>query len=194
SDRSRISFVVSRLTGRALDWATAVWSAYQTRTYDEFLSDFGAVFDHPHQDRAAGDQLVRLHQGARSVASYALDFRTIAAGSGWNEPALLTIFRNGLNVDIRKEMACRDDGLSLEELIALAIRLDQLKQGVFPSLRRSVAACTTPPPLSIAPCPRQTSASNIRPEPAPEEPMQVDSSRLTSGERQRRLRGGLCLY
>ncbi|KAI4894728.1 hypothetical protein NFI96_008423 [Prochilodus magdalenae] len=194
SDRSRISFVVSRLTGRALDWATAVWSSYQTRTYDEFISDFRAVFDHPHQDRAAGDQLVRLHQGARSVTSYALDFRTIAAGSGWNEPALLTIFRNGLNVDIRKEMACRDDGLSLEELIALAIRLDQLKQGVFPSSRRSVAACTSPPPLSIALCPRQTSASNIRPEPAPEEPMQVDSSCLTSGERQRRLRGGLCLY
>ncbi|KAI4874604.1 hypothetical protein NFI96_006457, partial [Prochilodus magdalenae] len=164
-----------------------------------FISDFRAVFDHPtkkvNQDRAAGRPARPLTSGSLSrVTSYALDFRTIAAGSGWNEPALLTIFRNGLNVDIRKEMACRDDRLSLEELIALAIRLDQLKQGVFPSSRRSVAACTSPPPLSIAPRPRQTSASNIRPEPAPKEPMQVDSSCLTSGERQRRLRGGLCLY
>ncbi len=48
TDVSKISFVSSLLTGRALDWITAVWrtdgSAF--RSYDEFLRDFQAVFEH----------------------------------------------------------------------------------------------------------------------------------------------------
>ncbi|KAI4872058.1 hypothetical protein NFI96_034270, partial [Prochilodus magdalenae] len=72
---------------------------------------------------------MQLQQRTRSVADYALEFRTVAAGSGWNETALLTAFRSGLNTDIRKELACRDEGLSLNAYISLAIHFDQLKHG-----------------------------------------------------------------
>ncbi|KAI4904958.1 hypothetical protein NFI96_002247 [Prochilodus magdalenae] len=81
ADQARIAFVVSLLIGKALDWATAVWPSYERGTYEDFIKDFKAVFDHPNE------------------------------GTGWNEPALLTAFRHGLHMDIRKELAYRHDGL-----------------------------------------------------------------------------------
>ncbi|KAI4880514.1 hypothetical protein NFI96_007308 [Prochilodus magdalenae] len=192
SDKSRIAFVVSLLIGKALDWATAVWPSYERGTYEDFIKDFKAVFDHPNEGKTAGDLLFQLHQGSRSVAQYALEFRTVAAGTGWNEPALLTAFRHGLHMDIRKELAYRHDGLTLEELISLAIRLDQLKNGANPAPRKSPVYRAPQLPLTPSPLPPLASRSTL--ELSPEEPMQVDTSRLSPGERQRRMRRGLCLY
>ncbi|KAI4894309.1 hypothetical protein NFI96_031188, partial [Prochilodus magdalenae] len=180
--------------GEALDWANAVWSTYERGTYTDFIRDFRAVFDHPDEGRETGDQLFQLQQGSRSVAQYTLAFRTIAAGSGWNETALRTAYRNGLNLDIRKELAYRVDGLSLEELIALTIRLDQLRQGSTPTSRRPTAARAVPLPLPAAPETRPPPDPRSPPGLTAEEPMQVDSSHFTAGERARRLLGGLCLY
>ncbi|KAI4898691.1 hypothetical protein NFI96_020791 [Prochilodus magdalenae] len=186
SDKACISFVISRLSGKALDWATAVWATYESGTYEQFIQDFKAVFDHPHEGRAAGELLFQLHQGPRTVADYAVDFRTVAAGSGWNEPALLTVFRNGLNPDIRKELACREEGLTLEELISLTIRLDQLMQGASSGSSRN--------PVTHAHQPHAPLVSSATSKNSSREPMQVDSSRLPFRERRRRLSGGLCLY
>ncbi|KAI4874718.1 hypothetical protein NFI96_007697 [Prochilodus magdalenae] len=194
SDSARISFVVSRLTGRALDWATAVWRSYGQATYERFIQDFSEVFDHPNEGRSSGELLIRMRQGIRPVAEYALDFRIVAAGSGWNEPALVVAFRNGLHPDLLKELACRDDGLDLDKLIALAIRLDQLKRGAVQSARRASSArsrqlaCS----WSVGALPRPT--SRVSGNSVPEEPMQADSARLTPAERSRRRQEGLCLY
>ncbi len=65
TDASKISFVSSLLTGRALDWITAVWrtdgSAF--RSYDEFLRDFQAVFEHSKGGKGAEDLLLELATG-----------------------------------------------------------------------------------------------------------------------------------
>uniref|UniRef100_A0A3B1JP89 DUF4939 domain-containing protein n=1 Tax=Astyanax mexicanus TaxID=7994 RepID=A0A3B1JP89_ASTMX len=39
-DSARISFFISRLTGKALDWATAMWPSMERATYEDFLSEF----------------------------------------------------------------------------------------------------------------------------------------------------------
>ncbi|KAI4884806.1 hypothetical protein NFI96_003751, partial [Prochilodus magdalenae] len=117
----------------------------------------------------------------------------IAAGSGWNETAFRTAYRIRLNLDIRKALAYRVDGLSLEELIALTIRLDQLKQGSTPAFRRPTAARAVPLPLPAAPETRPPPDPQSPPGLTAEEPMQVDSSRFTAGggalERVHRLLG-----
>ncbi|KAI4882126.1 hypothetical protein NFI96_001911 [Prochilodus magdalenae] len=99
----------------------------------------------------------RRYRRSRTVA----EFHNLAAGSGWNEPALLTGFHNGLNAGIRKELACRDEGLTLEEYILLAICLDQLKHGAAPVTRHSSAAHVPQPPSSATPWPRGTQAAWI---------------------------------
>ncbi|KAI4890289.1 hypothetical protein NFI96_025570 [Prochilodus magdalenae] len=166
---------------------------YGQATYERFLQDFAEVFDHPNEGRSSGELLLQMRQGTRSVAEYSLDFRTVAAGSGWNEPALVVAFRNGLHPDLLKELACRDEGLDLDKLIALAIRLDQLKRGVQ-TVRR--ASSVRPRPLACSWSLGALSRTSPRASAVctEEEPMQVDSARLTPAERSRRRQEGLCLY
>ena len=54
-------------------------------------------------------------QGKRTAADYTLHFNTVAAVSGRNKHAIMTLFEKGLQQDIQKELACRDDKLSLDE-------------------------------------------------------------------------------
>uniref|UniRef100_A0AAR2LYX5 DUF4939 domain-containing protein n=1 Tax=Pygocentrus nattereri TaxID=42514 RepID=A0AAR2LYX5_PYGNA len=42
TDQSKIAFIISCLTGKALDWATASWSFLQTLSYSDFLCQLPA--------------------------------------------------------------------------------------------------------------------------------------------------------
>lgn len=77
------------------------------------------------------------------MAEYALEFRTLAAGSRWNELVLKAAFWHGLNETVLTEMACRD--LSLDSLIDYTLGLDDLlhkrpaPQLPTPSIAREVS-------------------------------------------------------
>lgn len=95
-------------------------------SYDGFMALFKCIFDHPAEGREEVECLLQLQQGNQTAAEYPLTFRTVAASSGWNEPALRTLFRRGLCEKVQTELACRDDNLILDALIAMAICLDNL--------------------------------------------------------------------
>ena len=56
--------------------------------YSAFTEEMRKVFDHPVRGKGASQRLLRLCQGSRSVASFAVEFRNLVAESGWNEEAL----------------------------------------------------------------------------------------------------------
>ena len=87
---------------------------------------FRGIFDHPPEGREGSERLFQLCQDDQTAAEYALTFQTVAAANGWNEPALCTLFRGGLREEVQTELACEDDNLSLDVLIAMAICLDNL--------------------------------------------------------------------
>ena len=95
TDVQKVSFVTQHLTGRALDWATAVWSTggATTARYRRFLEALRAVFDHPDQGKTGERQLLRIKQGSTPVAEYAVKFQVLAAESGWCDKSLLARFR-----------------------------------------------------------------------------------------------------
>ncbi|KAL0152325.1 hypothetical protein M9458_052048, partial [Cirrhinus mrigala] len=178
TDECKISFVCSLLSGRALDWATAVWRLDRPAfpSFAAFLQRFKEVFQPSSKSGEAGEQIMKLRQGRRTAADYALDFRTLAAQSGWNDGPLKLHYRKGLNPDLQVELACRDEGLSLDQYIDLSIRVDNVLRA-----RKSSRPFT--------PLPSTTPAAEAAPE-----PMQLGATKLTVEERERRLRGNLCLY
>ncbi|KAI2645073.1 Transposon Tf2-8 polyprotein [Labeo rohita] len=177
SDKSKVAFLTSLLTGKALQWAKAIWNANNPiiNSYDLFTNHFSEVFSTATGTLSTSDQLFRLRQGSTEVNEYTLHFRTLAAASGWNEIALLGAYRQGLNPEIRAAMAIYDDSIGLESFLQRTTRVAQ-----------QLAACQ---PTVTAP----QSASVVASSPVPE-PMQVDSTRLSRSERNRRISQGLCLY
>ena len=60
-----------------------------------------------------------------SHREYAIEFRTLAAETGWEGEALVTAFYQGLREAVNDEMVNRDWGEDLDDLITLATALDK---------------------------------------------------------------------
>ncbi|ROL45459.1 Retrotransposon-derived protein PEG10 [Anabarilius grahami] len=114
-----------------------------------------------------------------TVNEYALKFRTLAATSGWNEQALLTTYRQGSDPRVQVHLAAYKDTIGLECFIQLSIRFATHMQSCLEEHQGQ-------PQYTTSLC-RSESVS-------PPEPMQLDSTRLTPTEWQRRLTQNLCLY
>lgn len=119
---------------------TAVWEQSGDSIFplEQFMGCFRHIFDYSSDGRETGEELITMNQVSRCAAKYALEFRTTR--SEWNEPALKTVFHQGLNLEVVMELACCDEQLTLDSLIDLAKRLDQLLQSRRPvSSERNVA-------------------------------------------------------
>ncbi|KAK3524341.1 hypothetical protein QTP70_028052 [Hemibagrus guttatus] len=125
-----------------------------------------------------------LHPTERSkFRNPALQFRTLAAKSGWNEQALLAAYHQGLNPQVRLHLAAYEDAIGLERLIQLSIHVAARMQSCVDKPQDQLSHNTW----------RDRPAPVSSPEPAPE-PMHLGTSHLTPAERQRRLTQDLCLY
>ncbi|KAI2644715.1 Retrotransposon-derived protein PEG10 [Labeo rohita] len=183
SEEKRCAFLMTLLTGRALDWASAVWDTDPQfkKSVKYFLQQIHEVFEYPAGGRDISTQILHAKQGNRTAADYAIEFRTLAAQSGWNDVSLKAIFYNSLNIDLQTELACRRENSSFSELVNLTIKIDNLmrqtpKQRTNKGNHRNSPIC--------GPAMEQT----------PAEPMQLNASRLTEEERTRRRQNHLCFY
>ncbi|KAM9412399.1 uncharacterized protein ACWYII_026600 [Salvelinus alpinus] len=183
TDRSKIAYIITLLSEKALAWATAVWDAQSPccASYSTFAEEFKRVFQGPTSGPDSAKQLLTLRQGRRSVTDYAIQFHTVAAASGWNDEALTVCFLKGLSDTIQDELATREPPDNLESLIKLASRIDQrLRERELN--RRSLTLAPIGPSSESPPLSSLT----------PPEPMQV--GRISQAERDRRMRERCCLY
>uniref|UniRef100_A0A3B5AA76 Retrotransposon gag domain-containing protein n=1 Tax=Stegastes partitus TaxID=144197 RepID=A0A3B5AA76_9TELE len=117
SERLKIAYLLS---GGARDWGASIWEG-QSRccySYQLFVTEMKKVFDHPLHGREAADRLGSLKQGGKSVADYSVEFRTLAAESGWKEVALQSAFYRGLNDALKDKLSTRDDTADLDGLMS----------------------------------------------------------------------------
>uniref|UniRef100_A0A3Q4ACU0 Retrotransposon gag domain-containing protein n=1 Tax=Mola mola TaxID=94237 RepID=A0A3Q4ACU0_MOLML len=127
SDRAKIVFIISHLTGLARSCATAELSRRSAvcDSLPEFIKIFTQIFQSTSLGRETAKALVSLRQGKKSVSDYAVEFRTIAADSGWNQPALIDAFLNGLSETLKDHMASINLPADLEAVINFASKIDK---------------------------------------------------------------------
>ncbi len=120
SERSKLAFLISLLSGRALLWAqSAIWNSQSSlvNSFDAFSAHFKEVFGLSTGSLSTADQLIRLRQGTSSMSHYTLQFRTLAASWGWNEMVLITAYCQGLGRQIKIQMTIYDDNVGLESFM-----------------------------------------------------------------------------
>lgn len=185
TEHSRVAYVITLLTGKALAWATALYESKSSvcGSFESFSKEMLKVFSPEVSSRTAANKLLQLRQGRQSAADYAIQFRTLAAESGWGEQALLATFYCGLADRIKDQLASWEEAENLESLISRVIRLDNRLQERNKAPRSmfsfAVPAHSTP----------AVDSSDGGPE-----PMQLGGTRLSQAERERRMKERCCLY
>ncbi|KAK3545988.1 hypothetical protein QTP70_018944 [Hemibagrus guttatus] len=175
---TKCAFLLSLMTDRALEWASAIWDAdpQVKLSFAYFAGMVREVFEYPAGGKDISLQLMELRQGSETAADYAIRFRTLVAQSGWNDAALWAVFRAGLNPGLQAELACHTEATSLSQFVATSIRLDNLRRQHRTGTQASASAR-----------PRVRTDYPERREEAPE-PMQLGRSRLAAqGHRPRAL-------
>ncbi|KAG1934059.1 retrotransposable element [Pimephales promelas] len=182
-ERSRIAYVISLLKGRAREWGTAVWNAEGEclSHYSRFREEMLRVFDRSVHGPEASRALSSLRQGRRTVSDFSVEFRTLATSCGWNEPALVARFTEGLNAEIRDEVLAREVPTSLNLLMDSPLRVEKR----FELRQRARHSSNMPSPVNFVNAPLS---------PPDSEPMQLGGIRISATERQRRIINRLCLY
>lgn len=204
TERSRIAFMITNLTGRAREWATAEWERHSPicDSVVAFSAALGRVFGQPASGREAARALGNLRQGRSRVFDHAIRFRTLAAESKWNDEALVDTFWMSLSEDIKDRLTMVDLPKTFEDLVDLAIKIDNRLQererfrgttGHEGRQRWSQNSSTTLPGVGT-PLVHRPSYPGPTPSGSQEEPMQLGRTRLSPDERRRRHREGLCLY
>ena len=128
SDEIKSRFVGTLLTHEALAWFRDIVERkpHLLSNFHSFILDFRAYFDDPNAKRHAAAAIGRLKQAKGSVLVYSSKFRRLAYDTGFNNDALVDIFRRGLNDDIKDRLSqALDEPSELEEFVALCNRIDQ---------------------------------------------------------------------
>uniref|UniRef100_A0A673MIH0 DUF4939 domain-containing protein n=1 Tax=Sinocyclocheilus rhinocerous TaxID=307959 RepID=A0A673MIH0_9TELE len=146
NDRAKIAFIMSLLSGRALQWAEALWNSRSplVRSYDAFVDHFREVFGKTTSAVSVHDELFRLRQANMSI---------------WNETALLSVFQRGLNSSIRQQMSVYEDTVGLESFLQKVLHISQ--HLIACHTEDSSSAATSPSNAPTAPEPMQTNRYHL---------------------------------
>ncbi|XP_075062018.1 uncharacterized protein LOC142150724 [Mixophyes fleayi] len=183
SERIKVAFIISLLSGQALAWASPLWERNDALLANSstFIETFRKVFDEPGRVSSAASSLLNLRQGSMTVGQYAIQFRTLSSELSWNNEALVAAFWQGLSDRAKDELTSRELSTDLDLLITLCNRIDLRFRE-----RTQERSASRRVPTRLAPMFQNPILQ--------EEPMQIGRSRLSAEERQRRFKQNLCLY
>ena len=135
-DVEKASFIATFMRGHAANWVKPYLVKYLDpknneddiiklfEDYTEFKDRLRKAFGTANETAIATRQIQRLKQ-TTSAADYATIFQQYSVNTGWDDSALMAMFKQGLKSDVRAELMRTGAGLEkLEDLINEAVRLD----------------------------------------------------------------------
>ena len=136
-EAAKVIFVSSRLEGKALRWFEPSLKDQLTdeeenqdeftkkvfKKYDAFEEEITKVFGDTDEKLHAQERLARLRQ-TKSAAAYATIFRQDSLRAEFNDEGLMQLFYDGLKEEVKDELYKNDRPETLDEYIAMAIRID----------------------------------------------------------------------
>lgn len=198
SGQVKINTVGALLDGKPLNWLNPYLE--KRSEYPEMFSDytifktfFLQVWGEQERALVSEHKIRKLNQGKSSTAVYASDFKNLAADLEWNDAALISQFRAGLSNAVKNLMLSHDVPKSLDATILLAIKLDNriFEQSLdshprpfLPTARYSNSPVHQPTPIS-GPIPMDLSTATLH---------SHKRGPLTTEEKEKRRKEGLCLY
>lgn len=194
SDESKILFIGSLLTGDAAHWFEATTRNNPQMTFQAFNELFSQLFSDPHTVTTARREIRALAQGTMSASVFCTKFLALSADTGFNEPALIDLFRSNLSPAIKDVLATSAEcPCTLNEFIKYVITIDNRLY------ERKLESRLGPRSLPPMPFQRHRGPAQL---PAPMEIDAIGSTTvkkhprgpLSQDEKDRRRREGLCLY
>uniref|UniRef100_A0A672ZBY5 ribonuclease H n=1 Tax=Sphaeramia orbicularis TaxID=375764 RepID=A0A672ZBY5_9TELE len=196
TEYTKLSFIISHLTGRAAEWATSEWDrgSASCQSAEAFFVALRRVFDHVAPTREAVRRLENLRQRDLSVSEYSIRFRSAADNTNWNDAALKDAFRRGLSGVLKDQLAPLEEPPDLETLITMATRLDIRNRERDQEQRYEDGGRSFQSALPYSSTSAQRPYVPSAPPAGEEEPMQLGRTHFSPAERQRRRQEGSCFY
>jgi hypothetical protein len=138
NEAQKVGYAASRLEGKALRWFEPTLKDYLEhededdreeftqevfKKYTKFEEEIRKVFGDTDEKLHTQERLARLRQ-TKSAANYATKFRQDSLRAEINEEGLMQLFYDGLKEEVKDELYKADRPESLDEYIAMAIRID----------------------------------------------------------------------
>ncbi|XP_054423673.1 retrotransposon-like protein 1 [Pteronotus mesoamericanus] len=127
SDRLRVRYVISHLSGMALEWAQGLVQANSPLINDfpAFLEAMSEVFEYRQAMRVAEDAMFRIRQGDRAAIDYIKEFQGLVPTLGWPDEVLQAHLCQGLNEEIRHYLFRVPQPDSLDSLVVLILQIEE---------------------------------------------------------------------
>jgi len=194
----RMGYTFNRLAGGA---QAQVLPFVQNGTFllsdsDDIIRILENTFGDPDPAATTRSKLHSLNQGKKQFVTYFAEFQMLVAKLNWGEESKLDALKEGVSIELRRQLLGRSHGLTFDQFVALCQRLDSEIQalqhyegrgGNTPNQQRSTQnALRTHPPVPNPP------ATGTCPD-----PMDLSGTgygKLSEQERATRIREGFCLY
>uniref|UniRef100_A0A8C6CXC8 Retrotransposon Gag like 1 n=1 Tax=Moschus moschiferus TaxID=68415 RepID=A0A8C6CXC8_MOSMO len=126
NDRLRVGYVISHLSGMAMEWASDLVEKESSVIDDfpAFLEAMNDTFEYRQALRVAEDAMFYLRQGDRAAIEYINEFQSLVPTLGWPDEVLQAHLCQGLKEDIRQYLFRIPQPNSLENLITLVLQIE----------------------------------------------------------------------
>jgi hypothetical protein len=190
----RMAYAFNRLEGRAqaqiLPYIQA-GATFSLPDVEDIIRILNNAFGDPDPIATARSKLHSLKQGKKEFTNYFAEFQTLVSKLDWNERAKIDALKEGLSIEIRRQLLGKTKSLNFDELVALCQELDsemralQTSEGKQSYQQSRHTNQPRNPPATI----------QTQPTVAPPEPMDLSGTRRVSAqERAARQREGRCYY